>query len=139
MKSNFDLLISLVIYLISLFLPSLYGGGTYLGGLVLLCMGWAQIPDGQCFAWISNPIFASAVVCFLCKNFKPAGVFSLAASVVGLDTFRATVFSPDARGMDVQIEAVGSAFYLWQLSFIVLAVASFYRVRANNSFKPDPD
>ena len=118
-------LFTLIAYITSLFFPALYGGGTYLDGVTLLLYGWAKTLDGQCYAWLANPIFFAAFIFFILSRFKIAAGISLLAFLIGLDTFRATRFPPN-EAYTVAIDAVGPAFYIWMASFIFLALASLY-------------
>lgn len=125
MVQYFLLLISIVIYVVSLFFPGLQGGGTSLYGSTLLLFGWAQTLNGECIAWLANPIFFAAITLFILSRFKMAAGLSFLACIVALDTFRATRFPPN-EAYTVTIDEIGSAFYIWMASFIVLGLASFY-------------
>ena len=138
MKSRFVLLCSLAAYLIALGLPALHGGAKSLSGLTLLLLGWFQAVGGECFAWLANLLFFAGIALFFCKRYRATLIAALTASLVGLDTFRATRFSVDSAGYNTNIDHIGYAFYVWQLSFILLAITSALRSSANNSFKPKP-
>ncbi|KQQ70009.1 hypothetical protein ASF73_12955 [Xanthomonas sp. Leaf131] len=137
MKNYGPAFLSAVVYLISLFLPALHGGGKQIVGLVLLLLGWLQTADAQCFAWLANPLYLAAWGALLFKRFALSCSIALVACVVGLDTFRATVFSPDERGEDVLIDKVGIAFYVWELSFIIIVVASLLRWHSARKLKSE--
>ncbi|QDH71471.1 hypothetical protein FKV23_16270 [Lysobacter alkalisoli] len=128
MKRNLPLLISFAVFIASLFLPALHGRGSSIDGLVLLFFGWTQAVDALCFAWLANLAIAAGAIFYLLRQFMVALWSSVIAMVIGLDTFRATVFPSDAGGMNVQIDAIGSAFYVWELSFAILAATSIYMV-----------
>jgi hypothetical protein len=125
MTKRFFWLLTLVIYITSLFFNALHGGGTSLDGITLLLFGWAQTVTGQCFAWLANPIFFAAFTLFILSRFKMAAGLSFLACIVALDTFRATRFPPN-EAYTVAIDAVGTAFYIWIASFILLGLASLY-------------
>lgn len=128
MKSHVPLLLCALAYGVALFLPALHGGGSHLIGLVLLLLGWAQIASGACLAWLANPVFVAGFVAFAVRRFRLALGAAALSCLIGLDTFRAAVFSLNEAGHDVAIERVGAAFYVWELSFVVLLVASARRV-----------
>jgi hypothetical protein len=125
MTKHIFLLLALVTYTTSLFFPALHGGGTSLNGTALLLFGWVQTLTGQCIAWLANPIYFAALIFFILSRFKMAAGMSFLACLVALDTFRATRFPPN-EAYDVAIEAIGTAFYVWMASFILLGLASLY-------------
>jgi len=123
MKLYVPLVASALAYIVALFLPALYGGGSHVIGFVLLVLGWVQSHHGECYAWFANPVFFVGFFAFALRRFKVSLCCTALACLIGLDTFRATVFSLNEAGNDA-IEHVGAAFYVWQLSFIVLLLAS---------------
>ncbi len=124
----FPLLLSALLYGISLCLPALHGGNDQLGGFVILLLGWMQVLDGQCLAWMSNPLFLLAWLCYFLKADRMAAALLVAACLIGLDTFRATRFDKNEAGQQVMIDHVGAAFYVWELSFVVLLVLVLTRI-----------
>ncbi len=133
MKKKYWLLVSIFFYAAALLLPALYGGGSSQVGWVVLLLGAFKIPGAECLAWLANPLFFIAVFCFGFNKLRAAFSLSLCAAAIGLDTFRLSGFPLDAGGFNVPVTSVGPAFYVWMLSFLVLAGAS-----ANESFKPVP-
>ena len=129
---------SLIAYAVSLALPALHGGDSGIGGFILGMFGWAQILNAQCFAWLANPLYFASIFTFLLKRYRDATHYAFAAALIAIDTFRATQFQPDESGRMVKIDAVGSAFYVWELSFLLLLYVSWRASLANNSFKPTP-
>ncbi|WP_372392582.1 hypothetical protein ACCQ05_00580 [Xanthomonas sp. NCPPB 3582] len=128
----FLLVLSALLYGIALCLPALHGGDTSVGGFVILLFGWMQVIDGQCVAWISNPLFLLAWLCYLLKVDKMAAALLVAACLIGLDTFRATRFDRNEAGHQVMIDHVGAAFYVWELSFVVLLVLVLMRISSTS-------
>ncbi len=124
MKLYVPLIASALAYIVALSLPALYGGGSHIIGFVLRVLGWVQSNNGECYAWFANPVFFAGFFTFALRGVKVALCCAALACLIGLDTFRATVFSLNEAGNDVAIEHVGAAFYVWQLSFIVLLLAS---------------
>ncbi|WP_115051208.1 hypothetical protein [Xanthomonas arboricola] len=120
--------LSALLYGVALCLPALHGGNDQLGGFVILLLGWMQVVDGQCVAWMSNPLFLLAWLCYLFKVDKVAAALLVAACLIGLDTFRATRFDKNEAGHQVMIDHVGIAFYVWELSFVVLLVVVLMRL-----------
>jgi len=139
MKLYVPLVASAFAYIVALFLPALYGGGSHVIGFVLLVLGWVQSHNGECCAWFANPVFFAGFFAFALRRFKVALCCAALACLIGLDTFRATVFSLNEAGNDVAIEHVGAAFYVWQLSFIVLLLASIRMMSIGRSPTPSGD
>lgn len=119
------LFLAIATYITSLFFPALHGGGTSLDGTTLLLFGWVQTLTGQCVAWLANPIYFAAIAFYILKKFKKAAGLSFLAFLVALDTFRATRFPPN-EAYDVPIDAIGTAFYIWVTSIVILGLASLY-------------
>ena len=136
MKSTLLFFLALATYIVALALPALHGTGKSIHGISLLLLGWVQVPV-ECVAWLANLTFVTSAMLFLLKRYRGSAVFAATSVLVGLDTFRATRFSVDSACYNIAIEHVGSAFYGWQLSFLLLGVASVLRASANNSFKPN--
>jgi len=139
MKLYVPLIASALAYIVALFLPALHGGGSHVIGFVLLVLGWVQSHNGECYAWFANPVFFTGFFAFALRRFKVALCCAALACLIGLDTFRATVFSLNEAGNDVAIEHVGAAFYVWQLSFIVLLLASIRMMSIGRSSTPSGD
>lgn len=125
---RFLLVLSALLYVVALCLPALHGGDEHLGGFVILLLGWMQVVDGQCIAWMSNPLYWLAWLCYGLKVDKMAAALLMAACLIGLDTFRATRFDKNEAGHQVMIDHVGAAFYVWALSFVVLLVVVLIRL-----------
>ncbi|MCD0245988.1 hypothetical protein JWH11_08225 [Xanthomonas melonis] len=126
---------SALLYAAALCLPALHGGDTSLGGLAILLFGWMQVIDGQCVAWMSNPLFLLAWLGYFLKADRMAAVLLVAACLIGLDAFRATRFDRNEAGHQVMIDHVGVAFYLWELSFVVLLVLVLMRIFTTSAAK----
>lgn len=124
----FLLVASALLYLVALTLPALHGGGDSVGGLVILLFGWMQVFDGQCIAWMSNPLFFIAWLCYFLKLYRMSSGLMLSACLIGLDTFRATKFAKNEAGHEVLIDHVGAAFYVWELSFLALLAVVLLRL-----------
>lgn len=124
----FLLVSSALLYLVALCLPALHGGRDDVGGLVILLFGWIQVFDGQCVAWMSNPLFFIALLCYFLKLYRMASALMLSACLIGLDTFCATKFAKNEAGHEVLIDHVGAAFYVWELSFLALLALVLIRL-----------
>ena len=127
------LVLSALLYGIALCLPALHGGNDQLGGFVILLLGWIQLVDGQCIAWLSNPLFFLAWLCYFLKLDKLAAALLVSACLIGLDTFRATRFDKNEAGHQVTIDHVVAAFYVWELSFLILLAVVLMRLLKKNA------
>lgn len=135
MKPSIPFLASLASYAVSLALPAVHGRGHSLDGFALLLLGWVQAPV-ECAAWLANLTFFSAVLLFLIRSYRASLCLAVGSVAIGFDTFRATRFSIDSGGFNIPIESIGAAFYVWQVSFILLAIASYRRTSANPPVPP---
>ncbi len=110
------IIISIAIYICSLFLPAGFQGNGHIAfGYYLLLIGWAGIIFG-CFAWLANILYAISILLLLNNSFKRASYFLAASILVGLQSF---------NGIPIDYERTsppGIAFYVWELSFIILFI-----------------
>lgn len=124
------LLASVLVYVASLFLPAVHGGGTYLVGLTIGILGFLTADS---YAWYSNILYFFAILAFLFRRHKWAFSLSVAAALLGLDTFRLSQFQIDSAGYRVPVDHVGLAFYVWEAAFLILAMAAWA-----HAFRPSP-
>lgn len=138
LKSHALLLASVLLYGVSLFLPALYGGGSYLVGLVLLIFGALPLADSSSFAWLANGMYAAALIAYLMHRTRVVLVLSLLAFGVGLDTVRVDRFPLDEGGMNVMRQAFGEGFYVWEASFLLLAASAAVPLLHARKNQPPP-
>ncbi|MGN8113845.1 hypothetical protein [Labrys sp. 22185] len=119
-------ILSFSFYAFALCLPAIHGHGSSLYGLFLLLLGWIKAMNLECEAWLANPIFAMSLIFFLAAEYKISALSAIVAALVGLDTFRLERFEIDEAGNWVPFERAGSAFYAWELSFVILAAGALY-------------
>lgn len=124
------LLASVLVYVVSLFLPAVHGGGTYLIGLTAGILGIFAVDS---YAWYANMLYLLAILAFLLRSYRWAFWSAAAAALLGLDTFRLTHFQTDSAGYRVPVDHVGSAFYVWEAAFLILAMAAWAQ-----AFRPGP-
>jgi hypothetical protein len=147
---------AIALYLISMFLPGLiYLKGSYHGdicipdrgmakmpGLGILISGWLGLLRGN-IAWFANWFFIYACISSV-KNLMPVAasrtipvfsvrkriaLLSLSGSLIGLQAFSFQVWpNGDAGGVNCNLlDHLGSGFYLWELSFICLALSQMFK------------
>lgn len=121
-------------YIISLFLPALYAGGSPIGGATLFFFGWLGVTDKINIAWFANPACFVAFILFIIRRYKQACWWSSAAVLMALDTFRADLWW--SKGSGIPIDSVGFAFYIWEFSIICLATGSFFGWRSSGRSAP---
>ncbi|MBO9739694.1 hypothetical protein J7432_11875 [Xanthomonas axonopodis pv. begoniae] len=122
------LVVSALLYVAALCLPALHGGAEHVSGVVLLMLGWIQVLDGQCVAWLANLLFFTAWLCYFFKADRTALGLLLSACLIGMDTFRANRYLKNEAGHEVMIDRVGAAFYVWELSFLALLIVVLMRL-----------
>src|SRR5690606_24325109 len=123
MKRIFPVLLSLAIFFASLFFPALHGEEKHLIGWVVGLLGFFSIPST--FAWLANLFYFAGCLCFFLESYRLSLILSIVGVFVGMDTFRLGRFPINEAGRDVVLDHVGLAFYLWEISFLVLAISSW--------------
>lgn len=123
------------LYLVSLFTPAMsFTIAAPATGLNLLEVGWLGLFIGM-LAWYANVAAALGFIMALLKNFRAALLVSVAAIVLGSQSFFLRLvptnegnfggcdLGPAMVGTDscVPVDHLGIGFYLWMLSFILLA------------------
>lgn len=140
MNSRLSRIVSCVVvvgcYLASFFLTTLNlvgkantnGQPTSIGGLGAFFDGIFAMFDRQ-FAWMANPLAGLALLFFLARLYSVSLVVSLAALLVAQQTWRVvgTTISGDEGGVtQYLVTGLGPGFYLWSLSFLLLAALSLW-------------
>lgn len=116
-------LTSLSTFAVSLCLPAIHAGGMSIQGSQLLFMGWLGILYSGVIPWIANPLYALAVLMFVFGQYRWATITGVAALLVALDSLRLDTWRVDDK--PVPIDHYGVSFYLWQASFLILAIGAF--------------
>ncbi|MEP0069279.1 hypothetical protein [Pyruvatibacter sp.] len=115
------LVAAIALYVTSLTLPGLYlEGHDPAFGWDILMRGWFGIAILE-IAWISNILFAIALVATLMERPMAAAYIASAAFLIGLLSLRSTIWVFH----NAPITGLGSGFYVWMTAFAVLALASF--------------
>lgn len=118
---RFRLVAALALYVISLTLPGLYlEGHDPAYGWDILMRGWFGIAILE-IAWLSNILFAAALVVTLMEKSMAAAYLASAAFLLGLLSLRSTIWVFH----NAPITDLGSGFYVWMAAFAVLALGSF--------------
>lgn len=79
-------------------------------------------------AWYANVLSVLAIINIKNKNWKYASLFSIPAAVIGLDAFlyreEFGTFQPDIPHV---VDYLGSGYYVWEFSLLVLCLACLYQ------------
>jgi len=130
---------SIASYLVACATPALHLAGrentlgelTPMSGFAGLFSGFFALFGGQ-FAWLANPLGLLALILLLRRHDNASLLASLAALLMAQHTwvFVGTVISGDEGGVKKYlVSSLGLGFYLWLVSFLLLAVASLVRER----------
>lgn len=126
-------LLSILLYLAALYLP-VYSEKS-IQGFVALILGWMVGANDWATAvsWFANIFFILGVVQFLKrKNPKPtrAMIYGIVAVLVGLVVLAAgQAFVSKDSSQAVQNFSMGTAFYAWIGSFVLLVIAAYLKTK----------
>lgn len=147
---DFLIYMALALYLSSLFLPAIIlvqaAPGT---GLNILEIGWLGIFFGM-FAWYANALVALAFIFAHIEDFKTALILLVGAILLGPQSFLLRLvptseanfggcdLDPRLLGTTpcVPVDHLGVGFYLWMLSFMVLAAHCLVQLFRRRACKP---
>ncbi len=92
-----------------------------LQGFEVLMLGWLGVLSAD-FAWFANPMFALSLVFLLLGHPRKSAATSAVGFAIGL----LAVFAKEwwfNEGSGTPIKGLGSAYYVWMASFVVLLLA----------------
>lgn len=124
-------ILAILLYLAALYLP-VYSEKS-LQGFVALILGWMVGANdwATAISWFANVFFILGVIQFLKrKNPKPvrAMIYAVIALLVGLAVLGAgKAFVSKDSSQAVQNFSMGTAFYAWIGSFILLIIAAYLK------------
>jgi hypothetical protein len=118
------ILASLALYAVSLFLPALeFADHTPVKGYDTLLLGWLGALAYD-FPWYANLFYFSALLLVLLGRRNVGQLLCVLALAVGaLSLWVRSWYFDESKSTPVQ--GVGSAFYCWMASFLVLALLLF--------------
>ena len=118
------IVISLILYAFSLFLPALrFESHPPVKGITALMWGWWGLLSYD-FPWLANLAYFVAVIQF--SSGKRVGVLKFVLAAIGLGLLSLLVkhwYFSEAEATPVK--SLGSGFYCWMSSFMVLLSLSF--------------
>lgn len=120
-------LVSLVLYAGSIFLPALILKGSVVRGTTVLAFGWWGLLALN-VAWVANPLYGCALIHAIATSYQRARWrCALALLLSGQSWFAQKWWYHEGWG--TPIESLGSGYYLWTLSMLVLLLAAHLGVR----------
>lgn len=122
---------SLLVFMTSMFLPAIHAGGIVIQGSQLLWMGWMGMLYSGIVAWLANPLYVLALLLMILRKDRGAFWLGLAAFLIGLDSLRLDTWRVDEK--PVPIDHLGTSFYLWEASFLILAIGAFVAWRRSSN------
>ena len=119
------LMVTVFFYVLSLFLPAiLFHSHDSLPGYHILAWGWWGVLSLN-FAWFANPCYLFSMYYYHSKNYKLAGILSLVAVCLALMSLLAKKWWFN-EGNSTAIAGLGSGFYIWFVSLLILFSGSAY-------------
>ena len=125
-----------ILFISSLFFPALlFQYQKSLPGFQILAWGWWGILTLD-FAWFANPIYLIGLMYLKKEEYVAARYCSAGALVLGASSFSAKEWWFN-EGSGTPIMGLGSAFYIWMLSFLLLFIGSFFVSAPNKALERD--
>jgi hypothetical protein len=93
-------------------------------GYVTLLWGWWGLLTGD-FPWFANPLYFIAIFVALMGQRKSSQILSTLAFAIGLLSLRVRGWWFD-ESKATPVENLGTAFYYWMASFLVLTLLLFF-------------
>lgn len=116
-------LLSMGLFLSSLFLPAFILKTQLLPGWDVLVFGWYGLLAAN-VAWFANPAYAYALSQMLRMRYTRAGWVALGGAIISLQSWTAHSWWFN-EGSGTPIEALGSAYYVWTLSLVIPVFAAY--------------
>lgn len=135
-KSQIVLIVSLLLFIISLTQPAVYTQGNEMHALVCFILGWAEL-FGDGIAWLANPLFFIAVFFLLIKQVKISTVLSFLAVCMSLYYLSAETITVNEAGHRSPIVSYGPGYYLWMISCLSLFIRNLILLRSSVKVQAD--
>lgn len=124
------ILFSLVLFIFSLFQPAFFidrkDSDAYSDSLFLFALGWMSFLGGgfiPFLIWLANPLYLLSL--FLVKKKSKYGITTISISIILAIIFaNLNEILTSESGSTSKITELGNGYYLWLLSFVVLAIPS---------------
>jgi len=128
-NSNYFLIISLILFLISLsqraYCTNNDCGDLGMGLAILFSGIFGVFLGGACFTWIANPLLLLAWITFI-KYKKISFFFSLMAVTIGISFLMFDEIIVNEAGHYGKITGYELGYYLWILSMVTILIGNIY-------------
>ncbi|WP_312300151.1 hypothetical protein [Chryseobacterium sp.] len=130
MKKTYTIvIISILIFFISLPFEAVYTKDHNVTGLFCFLLGWAEMQGGG-IAWMANPLLVISAFLLLMKKPKVSAVISFLALVLTFCFLSVGEITVDEAGHQYPITGYGPAYYLWIASCVSLFVGSIILLKS---------
>ncbi|MDR2235971.1 MAG: hypothetical protein LBE92_07605 [Chryseobacterium sp.] len=124
-KSYRILIISAVIYIVSLLFPAVKAGTKEVYGLTCFLFGWTEMQGGG-IAWLANPVLFIAAFALLLDKVKASAVLSFIAVALTFCFLSVKEVTVDEAGHQYAIVSYGPAYFLWMASCFSLFIGNLF-------------
>lgn len=121
-KSQIVLIISVVIFIVSLTQNAVYTKNSEMHAFVCFILGWADLEVGK--SWLANPLLAISWFFMLIKQIRISIVFSFIACCLALFYLSADTIVVNEAGTKSAIISLGLGYYLWVMSCLSMLIGS---------------
>ena len=126
--------LSAAFFIGAMFLPAVISSTETDPGYVLLMIGWLGVL-GFMFAWLANIFGPLALIFAAFKMYKTGLVLSGIAFIVALQSFTFTIIPTEGPGPGTTVDYLGIGFYTWELSFLLIFIYCFLKIRNTSNIK----
>lgn len=138
-KNHIFAIISIVIFIISLFLPAVYIEKTRpISGGTCLLYGW--LVSGNRGAWLANPLLFFSWFALLIKHPKVSAFLSFISLCIALNFLNENLITIYEKGSSTEftVNSYGLGYYFWVTSCFVILAGSliFLKFKTNTSTEP---
>ncbi|MFN8440897.1 MAG: hypothetical protein U0175_09015 [Caldilineaceae bacterium] len=129
---RYALFLSLLYFVAACVSPALLMRSRIQYGLELLVGGWLAVLFRLNFAWLANPCYFAALICFIHWRRGAKIVYSSLALFFALLTLR--LFSNPIGEMGGLLVGFGAGFYFWMISILILFYAALADTKTGDAF-----
>ncbi|WP_292008652.1 hypothetical protein [Chryseobacterium sp.] len=131
------IIISIILLIISLFLPAGIAGGKSIDTLMCFLLGWFVLFDGE-ISWLANPMLIISWFCLAINKTKISTITSLLAVLLSLSFLFSKEIILNEAGHKGPIESYGLGYFLWLASCMVILAGSLLILKTKNKKETDP-
>jgi len=106
-------------------------------GYAVLLMGWLGVFGGA-FQWVANPVLGVAWVLGLFRQHRMSLFLVIAAALVALSFMLVPSVMKDEAGNMADVTSLGSGYWLWIGSMLVLGIADIVALQSKSQQAPVP-